>query len=597
MISLVLSTFRTRLLVLHQSTRCFSSVVVTDEGHYCCVVRILHSVVSSGHGAVVMGHQCEQQRTQDTVLGGAGAQGDDIIVIRCAVLVGVMLDVRTSLYIPMKWGGKNLLRVTMMILRRWGLLLALECIFLGVFSQAPSQKRQCAFQVKPKDSSYLAEGNVSDSVQVCERTYCCVGYFFIGAGPPQVDVLACNKLEKSCPDATCKPQTRVKRIAKCVCNTDLCNSNITWTGVSNKIWTGVIQEHGSTGIVEATWILLVVLSVALLCLVVVALRWKHLSKKKMCSTPTPPTPQIDVTHIQLQQIVARGHFATVWRGTHRGSTVAVKVIPAPMKHAFTLEEEVYKLPLMKHANIIHFLDSGRRSHDGSWLIVLQFAEYGSLHSFLCKNTTIWPLSLKLCHSLSQGLSYLHSDLRTPEGHKPPVAHRDLSSLNVLVRADTTCALCNFGSANILRSSSTRCQTTSPKYHTQVGTLHYKSPEILEGSVNLLSNWCLQADVYAAGLLLWEIWMRCSDLFEDGAPPQHLLPYEQELGAGLTWESLTVHVSHMERRPSVPEHWQMLRQGSVLQDLLRECWDCDPDARLTAQCVADRLVSLDSHLSG
>ncbi|XP_061749557.1 bone morphogenetic protein receptor type-2-like [Nerophis ophidion] len=535
------------------------------------------------------------------------------------------------------------LRVTMMILQRWDLLLALECIFLGVFSQAPSQKRQCSFQVKPKDSSYLAEGNVSNSVQVCERTYCCVGYFFIGPGPPQVDVLACNKLEQSCPDATCKLQTRVNRIAKCVCNTDLCNSNITWTGVSNKIWTGVIQEHGSTGIVgmtvlpllnmstygsgsqpffsdvppvnifllqvppnqskvlalvgfKATWILIVVLSLALLCLVVVALRWKHLSKKKICSTPTTPAPQIDVTHIQLQQIVARGHFATVWRGTHRGSAVAVKVIPAAMKHAFTSEEGIYKLPLMKHANIIHFLDSGRRSHDGSWLIVLQFAEYGSLHSFLCKNTTSWPLSLKLCHSLSQGLSYLHSDLRTPEGHKPPVAHRDLSSLNVLVRADTTCALCNFRSATILCSNSARCQPTSPLCHAQVGTPHYKSPEILEGSVNLLSNWCLQADIYAAGLLLWEIWMRCLELFEGDAAPQHLLPYEQELGARLTWESLTVHVAHMERRPSVPEHWQMLRQGSVLQDLLRECWDCDPDARLTAQCVADRLVSLDSHLS-
>lgn len=38
-------------------------------------------------------------------------------------------------------------------------------------------------------------------------------------------------------------------------------------------------------------------------------------------------------------------------------------------------------------------------------------------------------------------------------HKPPVAHRDLSSFNVLVRADGTCALSDFGCSTILRSCS------------------------------------------------------------------------------------------------------------------------------------------------
>ncbi|XP_054639916.1 anti-Muellerian hormone type-2 receptor-like isoform X2 [Dunckerocampus dactyliophorus] len=490
-----------------------------------------------------------------------------------------------------------------MILRRWGLLLTLECMFLCVSSQSPSQKRQCAFQIKPNNNKYLQEGNVSGSVQICERTHCCVGYFLIVRGQPEVDVLACNKVEKSCPHATCKPQARQKNLVKCVCNADLCNSNINWTGLS--------QEPGPTGSVDETWIIIVVLSVALLCFVIVALQWLHLSQRKsnissretpqaslhsspVCSCQTTHTSQMDVTHIQLHQMVARGHFATVWRGTHGGSVVAVKVIPAAMKHAFTSEEEVYGLPLMKHASIICFLGSGRRSHDGSWLIVLQYAEYGSLHSFLCKNTTSWLLSLKMCHSLSQGLCYLHTDLHTQEGHKPPVAHRDLSSFNVLVRADGTCALSDFGCSTILRSCLGHCQTRTTKSHAQAGTLCYMSPEILEGSVNLLSNWCLHADVYALGLLLWEIWMRCSALFQDDAPPQHLLPYQQELGARLTWESLTIHVSHMERRPSIPEHWRLLRQGSALQGLLRECWDCDPDARLTAQCVVDRLVSLHSH---
>lgn len=51
-------------------------------------------------------------------------------------------------------------------------------------------------------------------------------------------------------------------------------------------------------------------------------------------------------------------------------------------------------------------------------------------------------------------------------------------------------------------------------HAQWGTLRYMSPEILQGSVNLRdSAYLMQGDVYALALLLWEIWMRCSDLFE------------------------------------------------------------------------------------
>lgn len=175
-----------------------------------------------------------------------------------------------------------------------------------------------------------------------------------------------------------------------------------------------------------------------------------------------------------------------------------------------------------------------------------------------------------------------------DAHKPPVAHRDLSSSNVLVRADGTCALCDFGCSTTLHSflryhrqshttdmsvsrrrhnlllfihGTVKSETSgllkynedsaqlsnmaafvvikdSPRInekpaqwqhlipkkpihisinlqgHAQWGTLRYMSPEVLEGSVNLKNTWYLmQGDVYALALLLWEIWMRCSDLFE------------------------------------------------------------------------------------
>ncbi|XP_018534460.1 LOW QUALITY PROTEIN: anti-Muellerian hormone type-2 receptor [Lates calcarifer] len=506
------------------------------------------------------------------------------------------------------------LRLTM-ILQQWQLILALECIFVCISSQFLLEKRRCVFQVSPQNERYLSAGNVSGSVQVCENTSCCVGYFLVIDGQPEVDVLACDVAEKSCPDATCKTQTRFGgRVIKCVCNTDLCNDKITWTPDSEQ--PQLACSYSVDEMVKAAVIVLVG-ALLVLCFTIAAARWRNLFKDKtenlqvvphdysvspLCSCQqTTKTSEIDLADIEIQRILGQGSFATVWQGKYQESTVAVKVFPAGWKYKFTAEREVYELPLMKHAGILHFLGTGREPDAGSLFIVLQFAEYGSLHSFLCKHTTTWTLSLKLCQSLSQGLSYLHSDLRRYDVHKPPVAHRDLSSSNVLVRADGTCALCDFGCSTVLCScseaASRHSHTTNMKGRPQWGTLRYMSPEILEGSVNLRSSGCFtQGDVYALGLLLWEIWMRCSDLFEGSIAPQHLLPYESELGADVSLESLIVFVSEMDKRPSIPKHWELLPQGPALLQLLADCWDCDPEARLTAPCAVDRLVSLQSCFS-
>ncbi|XP_040891042.1 anti-Muellerian hormone type-2 receptor-like [Toxotes jaculatrix] len=460
-----------------------------------------------------------------------------------------------------------------MILQRCWAILAVESIFICISSQFLLQKRQCVFHVTPQNNKYVTAGNVSGSVQVCENTHCCVGYFLIVNGQPEVDLLACDIAEKSCPDATCKAQTRFNsRLIKCVCHTDFCNSNISWTPDSEQ--PGLTYSCSADAIMKAVVIILIG-TLLILCFMIAAAKWRRLLKDKkgnlqvyphdyvvspLSSCQTTKTTEIDVADIELQQILGHGHFATVWQGKYHGSTVAVKVFPASWKHKFTVEKEVYELPLMKHAGLLHFLGTGSKANGSSFLIVLQCAEYVS------------------------------------DVHKPPVAHRDLSSSNVLVKADGTCALCDFGCSTILRSCSGHLNwnhTTNTEGPAQLGTLHYMSPEILEGSVNLNSCWCLiQGDIYALGLLLWEIWMRCDDLFEGSVVPQHLLPYEAELG-NVTLESLITYVFNMDKRPSIPKHWKLLPQGSALQELLTDCWDCDPDARLTSPCVVDRLASLQS----
>lgn len=53
-------------------------LIVLDETHHCCVIRVLNDVVGGGASATVMGHQGEEERAQHTALRGAGAQSDGV---------------------------------------------------------------------------------------------------------------------------------------------------------------------------------------------------------------------------------------------------------------------------------------------------------------------------------------------------------------------------------------------------------------------------------------------------------------------------------------------------------------------------------------
>nr|XP_015823529.2 bone morphogenetic protein receptor type-2 isoform X1 [Nothobranchius furzeri] len=476
------------------------------------------------------------------------------------------------------------------------LALILQGFFAAISHSSLLQKRRCAFQLNNnRVDKFLSAGQVNGSVQICEKTSCCIAIYKIHLEQLEVETLACGLEEMHCPESTCHGQLFKNPFNICHCSTDFCNANLT-------ISPGMVELPHTQSYWAALAAVVVIASIAVF---IIMIKWKRLkgelpsshqdcSVEQSCSGQTKTSKNI--TDIELQEVLGRGNFATVFQGKHNKSVVAVKVYPADRRSRFAREKKIFELPLMMHRGIVEFLGTGQKPDSGSWFIVLQHAKYGSLHSFLCKHTTSWMLSINLCQSLSQGLSYLHSDILSHGEHKPPVAHRDLSSSNVLVTADGTCVLCDFGSSTILRSCSGFWgqNRSNMMTHAHCGTLCYMPPEILEGSVNLSSSsFLMQGDVYALGLILWEIWMRCYDLFEGGVAPPHRLPYEQELEDNFTLDKLMVHVSEMDKRPSIPDYWDKLPQGSELTGILTDCWDKDMDARLTAHCVVERLISLQS----
>nr|XP_006816222.1 PREDICTED: uncharacterized protein LOC102810094 [Saccoglossus kowalevskii] len=128
----------------------------------------------------------------------------------------------------------------------------------------------------------------------------------------------------------------------------------------------------------------------------------------------------------------------------------------------------------------------------------------------------------------------------------------------------------------------------------VGTIRYMSPEVLDGAVNLRDCEVAlkQVDVYAMGLVLWEIATRCYDLFPGGPVPEYELPFMSEIGSHPSFEDVQVFVSREKRRPAFPDAWKKNHHAiRSLKETMEDCWDQDAEARLTALCVEERMMDL------
>ncbi|XP_062400936.1 anti-Muellerian hormone type-2 receptor-like [Sardina pilchardus] len=462
----------------------------------------------------------------------------------------------------------------------------------------------------------IQSGDVNGTIQYCAKKQCCVGIFELIDGHFRPDLLGCSLFETPCPDTTCSASTHVDNYKKCLCSSDFCNTNITWSSETKQSQPPNPLSNGKVGLSDTAVILFIILGIWMI-LVLLVMGYKlmpHLRRcgekaassnkgwTSQCSGYISAMSDIDMENMKLQKVVACGRYGIVWQGSYQGNVVAFKLFPVKNHHEFTRERAIYALPLMLHAGIAHCLGAGRAA-SGEPVLVLKLASHGSLNSYLSKTIITWRDAVRLSKSLAEGLAYLHSDLYSNGVHKPAVAHRDLSSSNVLVHADGMCSLCDFNCATVLRScgglGQWQCQSSTSQDPVQLGTLCYMSPEILDRSVDLSSGYCLlQGDVYALGLLLWEMWMRCSDLFLDLAVPEHQLPYEAELGPKPTLEQLFVFVSETRGRPVIPSTWSKVPQTNnfSLQEILEDCWDHDPDARLTAHCAAIRMASLPTEYS-
>uniref|UniRef100_A0A3Q1GK93 Serine/threonine-protein kinase receptor n=1 Tax=Acanthochromis polyacanthus TaxID=80966 RepID=A0A3Q1GK93_9TELE len=300
--------------------------------------------------------------------------------------------------------------------------------------------------------------------------------------------------------------------------------------------------------------------------------------------------------IELDLLVGKGRFAQVYKAklkqttSDQFETVAVKIFPYEEYASWKNEKDIFSNTDLRHENILQFLTAEERKVEKQYWLITAFHPRGNLQEYLTCHVISWEELHVLSSSLARGVAHLHSD-RLPCGRpKVPIVHRDLKSSNILVKNDLTCCVCDFGLGLCLDSSLSVDDLANSG---QVGTARYMAPEVLEARLNLENIESFkQTDIYSMALVLWEMTSRCEAIGE-------VKDYEPAYGSKVREhpcvESMKDNVLRDRGRPEIPDSWLQHQGVAMICATIKECWDHDPEARLTAHCVAERISEMEDEM--
>ncbi|KAK8401940.1 hypothetical protein O3P69_001206 [Scylla paramamosain] len=452
---------------------------------------------------------------------------------------------------------------------------------------------------------------VSPGVEQCKPGNGCFAFFTYKPNKTiEIRVKGCWGMLKDCQSETCVGEPRPGDSYFCCCMGNMCNLGLEVPPERDYPTLPPGTEDESEEAVDKSylwlWALLIVAFVLLgTCIVVGTRHWRKSSPPPLVLPPEehPASPCIDLDSVKILETIGQGRFGTAYRAIVDEEEVAVKMFPQHHKSSYINEKYIYSLPLMEHSNLLSYLGSGERvGQDGNiyYGLVLSYCPKGRLSTYLSENTLTWSTFCNVALSATRGLAHLHSEIRKggKDIIKPCICHRDFNTRNLLLTENMSCVVSDLGFA--IHTQGSKYYINGEEQHaetsslTDVGTLRYMAPEVLEGAVNLRDCEAAlkQIDIYALGLVLWECAARCHDLYQGLQTPPYMLPFQAEIGLHPTFEQVQVLVVRNKARPLFPSVWKDTNPAiRLLKETIDDCWDYDAEARLSAMCVEGRLSEL------
>ena len=199
------------------------------------------------------------------------------------------------------------------------------------------------------------------------------------------------------------------------------------------------------------------------------------------------------------ELIGYGGMGSVYKGVLKDAVVAVKRIRHEARGSEKgFLDEASSISQIRHRNLVQL--KGWCIEDGMFLLVYEYMPNGSLDQWLYnkgsrssqrqrsrKDGLSWSLRYSILTDIAAAIEYLHEDWQQC------VLHRDIKSGNVLLDAEFTAHLGDFGLARLIDHQKMEKTTM------MAGTFGYMAPEM-----PYTGKATKETDVYSFGVLMLEV---------------------------------------------------------------------------------------------
>jgi len=272
---------------------------------------------------------------------------------------------------------------------------------------------------------------------------------------------------------------------------------------------------------------------------------------------------LDEDDLQLEEKIGEGGTSLVFRGRYLDRAVAIKQMVGDPNHMspkaqVNFDRELTILQRVRHPNLVEFLGIVAEQRRVSF--VMEFCEGGTVFDLLHNSGLVlsWEQKRKCASDVGSAMQYLHC-------LNPPIVHRDLKSLNLLLRrpvlsdVDVPVAkVSDFGLSKVLNATEAQgCMTKN------AGTFHWMAPEVFTSNF-----YDRKVDIYSYAMILYEILCQA-------------IPFANVNGPRLGLMIIKGQRPDLSRvSADCPPY---------LRDLMVACWAKLPDDRPDFNCVVETLL--------
>jgi hypothetical protein len=202
-----------------------------------------------------------------------------------------------------------------------------------------------------------------------------------------------------------------------------------------------------------------------------------------------PEEFINWKDLEFAQELGSGTSGNVFRGFYKSQEVAIKVLERERESRF--EEFKHELKILSSVRGPYIVKFFGACVEPTPCLVMEYCARKSLCHIL-KDEKIefrWDDFINFSTAIVKGIQTLHN-------HNPPIFHRDLKSLNILVTKDWVPRVCDFGLSRF------RTAQNMSTFNRIRGTMAYCAPESFKGV-----PYSAKGDIYSLGILFWEMLYR------------------------------------------------------------------------------------------